>query len=959
MSLIADAPVSYTPGLVSAPTRPPCCLLSMTQTAASSNGHIRIRGARTHNLANVDVDIPRNQLVVITGVSGSGKSSLAFDTLLAEGQRQYIDSLSVYTRQFFDQMQRPDVDGIEGLQPAVAVDQSAGSHNARSTVGTITEVYDHLRVLFSRAGSLTCPDCDTVIEQQSPTEIEQAISAMPHESRVMIVAPLVRGRKGKHAEVLESARKAGFARVRVDGTTYSIDEIPELSARKTHDIAAVVDRIVIRDGIDKRLAESVRLALKHGEGVLEIVYQLRNGEEKSNEWHERIFSTQFACPKCGNSVAEVEPRTFSFNSPYGACSECGGLGVSEGFDPELVLPDLSRSLAEGAIAPWRGEVKVRAAKRRKLLAAFDWDTPLDTWSEQRLQELMTGDARRFRGLLLELEIEWAGTKSEKTREHLSTFRGEVTCADCNGSRLGSAARTSRVGGLTIDEVTALTIAACRELFGNVHFSDDKLPIARPLVREINHRLTFLEKAGVGYLSLDRRVDTLSGGELQRVRLATAIGSGLVGVMYLLDEPSIGLHPRDNGRLIETLRELQQQGNSVIVVEHEEAFMRAADYLIDCGPGAGRGGGRVVAKGTPEEVVHEGESLTAEYLANRDDQNLRKPRKPRKTKRLVLEGATLHNLKNATLDIPLGLLTCVTGVSGSGKSSLIIETLARQLVRQLHGAITKPGPFRSLRGTAAIDRAVLVDQTPIGRTPRSNAATYTGIFDDIRKIFAGTKLARQRGWKIGRFSFNVKGGRCEECQGQGVKKIEMNFLPDLFIECPTCHGARFDRETLRVRYRDKSIAGVLDLSIAEAMEFFQNFASIKRILTALDDVGLGYLPLGQPSTTLSGGEAQRIKLATELGRPAAGHTLYILDEPTTGLHPHNVKQLLSVLHQLVDAENTVVVIEHQTAVMRSADWIVDLGPDGGAAGGEVVFAGPPSEIVECHASHTGQWLRSHG
>lgn len=930
----------------------------MPPIADSPNGHIRIRGARTHNLANVDVDIPRNQLVVITGVSGSGKSSLAFDTLLAEGQRQYIDSLSVYTRQFFDQMERPDVESIEGLQPAVAVDQNTGSHNARSTVGTVTEVYDHLRVLFSRAGSLACPDCDTVIEQQSPDEIEQAIAAMPNESRVMIVSPLVRGRKGKHSDVLDSARKAGFARVRIDGTTYPIDEVPELGARKTHDISAVVDRIVIREGIEKRLTESVRLALKHGEGVMEIVYQIREDGQKSDEWHERVFSTQFACPRCGASVAEVEPRTFSFNSPYGACPECSGLGISEGFDPELVLPDLSKSIAGGAIAPWRGEAKTRAEKHRKLLAGFDTETPLESWTEKRLQELLTGDGKKFRGLLLELEIEYAGAKREKLREQLATFRGEVTCADCRGSRLGRASRTSRVGGKTIDQVTALTISAAREFFSTVEFDAERAPIAQPLVREIQHRLAYLAKAGVGYLALDRRADTLSGGELQRVRLATAIGSGLVGVMYLLDEPSIGLHPRDNGRLIETLRELQQQGNSVIVVEHEEAFMRAADYLIDCGPGAGRNGGHVVATGTPDEVAASEQSLTGRYLSNHAGNGYREPRKPRKTKRLVLEGATLHNLQDVTLDIPLGLMTCVTGVSGSGKSSLVIETLARQLARQLHNAIAKPGPFRSLRGTAALDRAVLVDQSPIGRTPRSNAATYTGILDDIRKIFAGTKLARQRGWKIGRFSFNVSGGRCEECQGQGLKKIEMNFLPDLFIECPTCHGARFNRETLRVTYRGKSIADVLDLSIADAVEFFENFANVRRLLQALVDVGLGYLPLGQPSTTLSGGEAQRIKLATELGRPASGHTLYILDEPTTGLHPHNVEQLLSVLHQLVDAGNTVVVIEHQTSVMRSADWLVDLGPEGGADGGRLVFAGPPADIAECQESHTGSWLREH-
>lgn len=928
----------------------------MSDAADTPNGHIRIRGARTHNLANVDVDIPRNQLVVITGVSGSGKSSLAFDTLLAEGQRQYIESLGVYTRQFFNQVERPDVDSIAGLQPAVAVDQSVGSHNVRSTVGTVTEIYDHLRVLFSRAGTLACIECDTVIEQQSAVEIEQAIATMPDESRVMIVAPLVRGRKGKHAEVLESARKAGFARVRIDGITYPIDETPDLAARKTHDISAVVDRIVIRDGIENRLTESVRLALKHGDGVLEIVYQLRRGGEKSDDWLERVFSTKYACPRCAASLAEVEPRTFSFNSPYGACGECSGLGVSEGFDPELVLPDLSLSLAAGAIAPWRSDTKARAKKHQELLASFDHSKPLESWTEKRLQELVTGDGKQFRGLLLELEIEWAGAKSQKLRDHLGEYRGEVPCAECNGSRLASAARTSRIGKLTIAELTQKTLTSARQFFQDIEFTPDREPIAKPLVREILHRLTYLEKAGVGYLTLDRRADTLSGGELQRVRLASAVGSGLVGVMYLLDEPSIGLHPRDNGRLIQTLRELQQRGNTVIVVEHEEAFIRAADHLIDCGPGAGRDGGRIVATGTPGEVAGIQQSLTGRYLTRHDTVHNRLPRKPLKSKRLVLEGATLNNLKDISLDLPLGLLVCVTGVSGSGKSSLVIETLARQLVRQLHGAIAKPGPFRSLRGASAIDRCVLVDQSPIGRTPRSNAATYTSIFDDIRKIFAGTKLARQRGWRIGRFSFNVKGGRCEECQGQGLKKIEMNFLPDLFIECPTCHGARFNRETLRVTYRDKSIADVLETSIADCVEFFENFASIKRLLQALVDVGLGYLPLGQPSTTLSGGEAQRIKLATELGRPANGHTLYILDEPTTGLHPHNVQQLLSVLHQLVDAGNSVVVIEHQTSVMRMADWLVDLGPEGGAAGGEVVFAGPPAEIVNCPASHTGQWLR---
>ncbi len=936
----------------------------MANQSPRSNGFIRIRGARTHNLQNIDVDIPRNQLVVITGVSGSGKSSLAFDTLLAEGQRQYIESLSVSARQFFDQRQRPEVDSMDGLQPAVAVDQCQGSHTARSTVGTLTEIYDHLRVLYSRAGTLFCPNCDREILQQSPSEIEAAVAAMPMGTRLMILAPLVRGRQGEHREIIDKARKAGFARLRINGATYPIDELPERNARKIHDIDAVVDRVILRDGIDKRLTESVRLALKHGNGVVEIVYQSLedrdNGREAgaSDVWHERVYSTQFACPQCRTSVAEVEPRTFSFNSPYGACPACGGLGVDQGLDPDLVLPDWSRSIAGGAIAPWRKDSKTAAKKHLALVAHFDLDQPIEKWPKERRQQLLTGDGGEFRGLLLELEIEWAGAKRESLREHLESFRGQVPCADCKGTRLGLAARTSRVGGLAIYEATALPIAAARKFFSEVLFEEDRKPIATPLLREIEHRLSFLDKVGVGYLALDRRANTLSGGELQRVRLAAAIGSGLVGVMYLLDEPSIGLHPRDNGRLIETLRHLQQQGNSVIVVEHEEAFMLAADHLIDCGPGAGSQGGQIVAQGTPKEVAQTESSLTGKYLATIAGPPrgpVRSCRKPKKTKPLVLEGATLHNLQEVTLELPLGLFTCVTGVSGSGKSSLVIDTLARQLARQLHGAIAKPGPFRSLRGVASIDRVVLVDQSPIGRTPRSSAATYSGLFEEIRKVFAGTKLARQRGHKMGRFSFNVQGGRCEECQGQGQKKIEMKFLPDLFVECPTCRGARFDRETLQIRYRGESIADVLAQSVDEAVEFFASFSKIAPVLQAMSDVGLGYLPLGQPSTTLSGGEAQRIKLATELGRRAAGHTLYILDEPTTGLHPHDVDQLLLVLHQLVDAGNTMLVIEHQTAVMRSADWLIDMGPEGGANGGQIVVAGTPDDVARCEASHTGNWL----
>ncbi len=962
------------------------CINPMPSTlqdqSSSANGHapsaIRIRGARTHNLQDIDLEIPHHQLVVITGLSGSGKSSLAFDTLLAEGQRQYVESLSVYARQFFDQMQRPDVDVIEGLQPTIAIDQHLQTTNPRSTVATVTEIYDFLRVLMARVGEVACPNCGTQIEQQTPVEIQQAIEALPEQTKVMILAPMVRGRMGKHNDVFERIRLEGFARVRVDGIAYEVEQTPELKARKHHDIDAVVDRVIIRPGLENRLAESVRLALKHGEGALRVSYLTPEAKAESNGastkectaengWQERVFSTLYACPDCKESLAEVEPRTFSFNSPYGACRSCEGLGVCEGFDRSLVLPDMSLSLSGGAWAPWRGATGAAKKKHRKLVEDFiqteleakqvAWDGALDAWPEDSLQKLLDGDGKKFPGLIAHLEMDYANAKRASVREKLEEFRSQVVCDDCGGSRLQAEARSCRLGGLAIHEITALPIEDSLEFFTHLEVAPVAEPIAEPLVGEIIKRLNFLQQVGVEYLSLDRPADSLSGGEMQRVRLATGIGSGLVGVLYILDEPSIGLHPRDNMRLLESLRELQQQGNTVLVVEHDEVVMRTADWLIDMGPGAGKRGGHIVAEGTPDEVAAVEESITGSYLSGRMAIEVpEKRRRTAKSRMLRLEGASVNNLREIEVQIPLGTFTCVTGVSGSGKSSLVVDTLANALARKLNGAMRKAGPYRALRGASKLDRLIHVDQSPIGRTPRSNPATYTGIFDEIRRVFAGTKHAKQLGYKLGRFSFNTKGGRCEECQGQGVQRIEMRFLPDLFVKCPICHGRQFNRQTLAVRYREKSIADVLAMNIDQAADFFENHSAIHRMLESLVNVGLGYLSLGQRSTTLSGGEAQRIKLAAELGRAAPGHTLYILDEPTTGLHVDDIGRLLAVLQQLVDLGNTVLVIEHNLDVIKTADWLIDMGPEGGAAGGQIVVAGTPEEVAACDESHTGQWLR---
>jgi excinuclease ABC subunit A len=958
-----QGPAPMTRSTVSPPAPP-------SASPEATGGVIQVRGARTHNLQNIDLDIPREQLVVITGLSGSGKSSLAFDTLLAEGQRQYIESLSVYVRQFFNQMQRPDVDVIEGLQPTIAIDQNTSSNNPRSTIATVTEVYDYLRVLMARAGEIACPDCDTPIAQQTPTEIQDLIRNLPLGSKVVILAPMVRGRKGKHQDVMQRIRAEGFVRVRIDGETYEVEHVPEFNASARHDIEAVIDRVVIREDLENRLAESVRLALKHGDGSLRISFLSPDAKAKIDgkngaahaDWQERVFSTSYACPDCKRNLEEVEPRTFSFNSPYGACRSCDGLAAREGFDPELVLPDPSLSLADGALAPWRGASSAGRTQERKLLEDFleraqaDWETPVEGWPENAAQQLLFGDGK-FLGVLVHLEMDYAKAKRDVVRQRLEEFRSLVLCADCRGSRLQPQARACRLGGLAIHEITALAIDKALEFFGSIQFCKSKQPIGEPLVAEIVKRLGFLCQVGVDYLSLDRGADTLSGGEMQRVRLATGIGSGLVGVLYILDEPSIGLHPRDNARLIASLRDLQQQGNTVLVVEHDEALMRAADWLIDMGPGAGDRGGQIVSQGTPSQVAEDASSITGSYLSGR--QRIELPAKRRriaKTRVLQLEGARVNNLQDVDVELPLGTLTCVTGVSGSGKSSLVIDTLARVLARKLNGAVARPGPHRALRGASKLDRLIHVDQSPIGRTPRSNPATYTGIFDEVRRVFASTKHAKQLGYKLGRFSFNTKGGRCEECQGQGVQRIEMRFLPDLFISCPLCHGKQFNRQTLAVRYREKSIADVLAMSIDEATVFFENHQTIYRMLSSLVEVGLGYLSVGQRSTTLSGGEAQRIKLAAELGRPAPGKTLYILDEPTTGLHTDDIGRLLGVLQKLVELGHTVVVIEHNLDVIKTADWVIDLGPEGGTGGGQVVAVGTPEDIAQCDASHTGRWLQ---
>ncbi|HTU53215.1 MAG TPA: excinuclease ABC subunit UvrA [Acetobacteraceae bacterium] len=934
-------------------------------------GFIHVRGAREHNLKNVDVAIPRDQLTVITGISGSGKSSLAFDTIYAEGQRRYVESLSAYARQFLELAGKPDVDQIEGLSPAISIEQKTTSHNPRSTVGTVTEIHDYMRLLWARAGVPYSPATGLPIEAQTVSQMVDRVLAMPEGTRLLLLAPVVRGRKGEYRKELAELARKGFTRAKVDGTLYEIAEVPALNRKVNHDIEAVVDRIVVHAGIESRLADSFETALGLADGI--VIAENASGGERT------IFSSRFACPVSGFTIAEIEPRLFSFNSPHGACPSCDGLGTESFFDPELVVPDERQSLAGGAIAPWTGaqspyydQTLQSLARHLKISTRTAWeDLP-----ERARQAILFGTGaeqvsfaykdgvrsytvrKPFEGVIRNLERRFAETDSAWVREELSRYQAEKPCAVCHGARLKPEALAVRVGGKNIAEASDLSIRSAHDWFAGVGatLTPQRLEIARRILREIAERLQFLVDVGLDYLTLSRGSATLSGGESQRIRLASQIGSGLTGVLYVLDEPSIGLHQRDNARLLGTLRRLKGLGNTVLVVEHDEEAMRAADHLIDMGPGAGLAGGTVVAAGTPAEVEADPHSLTGDYLAGRRRIEVPAMRRPVQKDRVVrVVGARGNNLKNITAAFPIGTFTCITGVSGGGKSTLVVDTLYKAAARRLMGAGTAPAPHERIENLDLLDKIIDIDQSPIGRTPRSNPATYTDLFAPIRDWFAELPESRARGYKPGRFSFNVKGGRCEACQGDGVLKIEMHFLPDIFVTCDTCKGKRYNRETLEVKYRGKSIADILAMTVDEALSFFSAQTRIAERLAVLQRVGLGYISLGQQATTLSGGEAQRIKLAKELGRRATGRTLYILDEPTTGLHFEDVRKLLEVLHALVDQGNTVVVIEHNLEVIKTADWILDLGPEGGDGGGRIVAAGTPETIAATPESYTGQYL----
>ncbi len=951
-----------------------------------SSDRIIVSGAREHNLRGVDVDLPRDSLVVMTGLSGSGKSSLAFDTIYAEGQRRYVESLSAYARQFLGQMDKPDVDSIEGLSPAISIDQKTTSRNPRSTVGTVTEIYDYLRLLWSRIGKPHCFNCGEPISGQSVEQIVDRVMTLEEGTRFMVCAPVVRERKGEYGRMLEGMRQQGYARSVVDGELRRLDEDIKLDKRYKHDIAIVVDRLVMKEGVRKRLSESIEAAVGLADGLVEVELvegsaevagaQTLSGPSAGKRGETLVFSERFACLNCGTSMPEIEPRIFSFNSPHGACERCHGLGFQRVIDPELCIPDPTLSIAEGALSSWMG-----AASRyyRTLLEAVcnAYDIDLDApWqdlpaSDRKILLEGTGSERhtisytnrfgrrrsysaRFEGIVHGLQRRYDETDSEKTRERIEDLMALQPCPACDGERLRPESLAVTVGGLSIADYTGMSARDALAWIGDLELSETEQAIAKLVIREVEERLGFLVQVGIGYLTLERAAATLSGGEAQRIRLATQIGSSLVGVLYILDEPSIGLHQRDNEKLIGTLERLRDLGNTVIVVEHDEGTMRAADYLVDLGPGAGEHGGRVVAAGTPEEVIADSGSLTGMYLAGKREIPLPKERR-RGRGELVVRGAREHNLKDIDAAIPLGTLTCVTGVSGSGKSTLVNETLYRSVANRLHRARTRPGAHDRIDGLKQVDKVINIDQSPIGRTPRSNPATYTGVFDHIRQLFAKTKESRARGYQPGRFSFNVKGGRCEVCKGDGQIKIEMHFLPDVYVPCEQCHGRRYNRETLEVRFKGKSIADVLEMPVEEAVDFFAKIPKIHRRLKTLHDVGLDYIRLGQPATTLSGGEAQRVKLATELSKVATGETLYILDEPTTGLHFADVERLLEVLGRLVDAGNTVVVIEHNLDVIKSADWIVDLGPEGGDQGGEIIATGTPEQVATVPTSYTGRFL----
>ena len=929
---------------------------------------IVIRGARQHNLKDIDLEIPRNTLTVFTGLSGSGKSSLAFDTIYAEGQRRYVESLSAYARQFLGQMDKPDVDFIEGLSPAISIDQKTTSRNPRSTVGTVTEVYDYLRLLYARIGKPHCPQCGRPIASQTVEQMVDRVMALGEGARVQILAPVVRGRKGEYKKLFEEIRRDGFVRVRVDGELRDVSEEIDLDKNKKHDIAIVVDRVVVREGVEGRLADSIETALQRAEGI--VLIDVVGGEEM-------LFSERFACPDCGVSFEELSPRMFSFNSPYGACPTCDGLGEKLEIDPDLVL-DPKRSLADGGIIPWadsnsRWLEGVLSGVCRKY--EIDPHAPIGKLNPEQRKVLLYGTGETnvsfeytnaqgrtrtfhtpFEGIIPHLERRYRESQSEWARSEIEQYMSSRPCPDCHGRRLRTESLAVTVGGMNIMEVSALSVRRALDFFDKLELSEREELIARQVLKEIKARLGFLVNVGLDYLTLDRATGTLSGGEAQRIRLATQIGSSLVGVLYILDEPSIGLHQRDNRKLLDTLKGLRDLGNTLIVVEHDEETIREADFIVDIGPGAGANGGRVVVAGTLEDVMRSSESITGQFLSGK--RAIRVPARRREPNGhwLVVKGARENNLKNIDVAFPLGVFVCVTGVSGSGKSTLVNEILRNRLLQVLHGAHVRAGEHDGIEGIEHIEKVIDIDQSPIGRTPRSNPATYTGTFDLIRELFAETPEAKVRGYKQGRFSFNIKGGRCEACRGDGIIKIEMHFLPDVYVPCEVCKGKRYNRETLEVRYKGKSIADVLEMTVDEAVEFFKPLPRIHRKLQTLQDVGLGYIQLGQPATTLSGGEAQRVKLATELSRRSNGKTLYILDEPTTGLHVADIEKLLEVLNRLVEAGDTVLVIEHNLDVIKTADYIIDLGPEGGDAGGRVVACGTPEEVAQVEESYTGQFLR---
>jgi excinuclease ABC subunit A len=938
--------------------------------------NILIRGARTHNLDNVDLDLPRDQLIVITGLSGSGKSSLAFDTIYAEGQRRYVESLSAYARQFLSMMEKPDVDHIEGLSPAISIEQKSTSHNPRSTVGTITEIYDYLRLLFARVGTPCCPEHGIPLEAQTISQMVDTVLALPEGAKVMLLAPVVRNRKGEHAQLFDELRAQGFIRVRVDGEIYGIDDVPELELRKKHNIDVVVDRFRIRDDIKQRLAESLETCLHLSDGLAVISPMDGQDTDGENAVQEKLFSSRYSCVHCDYSLQELEPRMFSFNNPNGACPNCDGLGVSEFFDPERVVNNAAVSLAGGAVRGWdrRNAYYFQIIRSLAKHYDFDVDTPFEELPERIRDVVLFGSGEEiiefeyfgdkgtqkrkhaFAGVIPNLERRYRETDARIVREELSKYISSKPCPECEGQRLNREARNVFIEGTNLPDITGWTIEHCLAFFDTLALQGRKGEIATKIVKEVHERLTFLVNVGLDYLTLQRQADTLSGGEAQRIRLASQIGAGLVGVMYILDEPSIGLHQRDNERLLATLTRLRDLGNTVIVVEHDEDAIRSADWVVDMGPGAGVHGGKVVFSGTPEQLMADPESMTGQYLSGAREIAVPDRRTPVDPKRVLrLTGARGNNLKNVDLEIPAGLLVCVTGVSGSGKSTLINDTLHRLAARHLYDSSTQPAPFDDIENLDLFDKVVDIDQSPIGRTPRSNPATYTGLFTPIRELFAGTQEARARGYKPGRFSFNVKGGRCEACQGDGLIRVEMHFLPDIYVPCDVCHGKRYNRETLSVTYKGKNIHEVLGMTVEDALAFFAPVPTVARKLETLDAVGLSYITLGQSATTLSGGEAQRIKLAKELSKRDTGRTLYILDEPTTGLHFQDIEQLLQVLHRLRDHGNTVVVIEHNLDVIKTADWIVDLGPEGGDKGGEIIATGTPEDIVQNPKSHTGRFL----